>query len=321
MLIAMRVMALCQQNNCLQFKTAEQLADYIKCFVSLFLYNSGGHSLYEFLSVLQLKEVQSTFDFMEDFNTLDQRNLFYESNQEAFDRALVDTIQYNTVILAKKAVHQAITGQIHIAAQNGDVKKAAALLLNHGVDPNCETEDGKTPLYIAAQNGDMKMAALLLAYGGDVNIKRPQHQNTNSILVDIIKGCARILQELQDKKLSPDEKITLIELELNKKLEHIQRIIELEKIYRKTYKGPPIEKIDILFSKKFSKEYGDIHAEILDCIRDEIKKLKSEENNWLNFWKSSTYTSRIQLENTISQFNSEHPSKTAVLEKKAQEFK
>ncbi|MCW8460344.1 hypothetical protein [Fluoribacter dumoffii] len=87
----------------------EKLGTFLKIYVSALLFNAGGHSLHEFVSPIGLAKVQEEFSDIEGFETLDLEELFLNTNQEAFDKALNKAIAYNEQILKKKAVNEEIS--------------------------------------------------------------------------------------------------------------------------------------------------------------------------------------------------------------------
>ena len=92
----------------------EQLEYYLKLFVAYMIYHSGGHSLDEYMSVLQLPEVQLEFKELAGFSSLTLDHLFKHKNKFAFNAALDQTIQYNDIILNKKKLHgELITFHAH----------------------------------------------------------------------------------------------------------------------------------------------------------------------------------------------------------------
>lgn len=58
---------------------------------------------------------------------------------------------------------------LHFAAQNNFIE-IAKLLLMAGADPNCETDEGETPLNIAKQHHHKEMIQLLRSYQQPPNI-------------------------------------------------------------------------------------------------------------------------------------------------------
>lgn len=82
-----------------------QLKEYFRSFVAYMIYNAGGHSLNEFLSVLELPEIKDAFKDLPGFDKLNLEQLFKEENDAAFERAVDATIEYNEVIVHKKEAH------------------------------------------------------------------------------------------------------------------------------------------------------------------------------------------------------------------------
>ena len=71
-----------------------ELKVYLQCFISLLLYQSGGHTLHELLYPLTLPEIKENFLFINEFNKINMQSLFQTANEQAFDKALNDTILY-----------------------------------------------------------------------------------------------------------------------------------------------------------------------------------------------------------------------------------
>jgi len=84
----------------------EQLKLYFKCFIAFGVYLTGSHTLNEFVSVLQLPEVQYTFRAIPGFIDLNLTQLFKSENKLAFDQTVFKTIDYNHHIINKKRIHQ-----------------------------------------------------------------------------------------------------------------------------------------------------------------------------------------------------------------------
>ncbi len=102
----------------------EQLTHYLKAFIAYMIYNAGGHSLSEYISVLQLPEVQEEFSIIPDFSSITLDSLFRKNNMAAFNGAMERTITYNDHILRTKEMH----GQLKISHQlNG--------MMNHKIKP------------------------------------------------------------------------------------------------------------------------------------------------------------------------------------------
>ncbi|MDE0119477.1 MAG: ankyrin repeat domain-containing protein [Bdellovibrionales bacterium] len=59
-------------------------------------------------------------------------------------------------------------GEIHKAAEKGDIKKVSSFL-KVGIDPDLVNENGATPLNFAIHGGNLKIASLLIKHGAKVN--------------------------------------------------------------------------------------------------------------------------------------------------------
>lgn len=88
--------------------SAEQLQGFITSCMSALLFNSGGHTLYEFTGLFELDSVQDAFAHVKGVNQYNLETLFLDTNQEAFDKALMLTIDYNKRYLHLAQTHQDI---------------------------------------------------------------------------------------------------------------------------------------------------------------------------------------------------------------------
>lgn len=113
MLIKLRVIAQLLRENNFVFNTPfsprnqrniknQQLELFLKTFIAYMLYNAGGHSLDEYLQVLDQYIVQQEFRDLAGFSGLTLINLFQKDNAEAFDKTVTQTIAYNKHIISKK---------------------------------------------------------------------------------------------------------------------------------------------------------------------------------------------------------------------------
>jgi len=111
MLMQLKVMAILVRENDLPFRADSensiniQLELYMKSFVSYMLYNAGGHSLNEFLAVLDLMIVQNEFKSLVGFSCITLKQLFQDTNTTAFEKTMAQTIIYNNNIIQKKKLH------------------------------------------------------------------------------------------------------------------------------------------------------------------------------------------------------------------------
>ncbi len=100
-----RFLAYLYDNEELRFDDAEKLKTLFKCYISLLLFSSGGHSLYEFIAPINIPEVQEHFRLFKGFADINLNSLFLQENTAEFDMALYQTIEYNKLILNKKWVN------------------------------------------------------------------------------------------------------------------------------------------------------------------------------------------------------------------------
>ena len=83
-----------------------QIKNYFRNLIAIMLYHSGGHTLHEFTAVLMLPEVRDAFKDLYGFDQINEASLFLEGNENAFNLALQETIQYNDIILKRKMFQQ-----------------------------------------------------------------------------------------------------------------------------------------------------------------------------------------------------------------------
>lgn len=102
MLCNLRVLLKLQEDNKLfSADDLELFSNYMKTLIAMMQYNSGGHSLFEFIAPLELKDTQDNFRFMQGFKTINIDNLFFDSNKIAFNAAVEKAISYNDQILKR----------------------------------------------------------------------------------------------------------------------------------------------------------------------------------------------------------------------------
>lgn len=106
MLVMLNVTKYLTTHHGLEFSDINQIKNFLKCYVSFMIYNSGGHSFHEFLATLALPEIKDAFKDIKDFDTLTQYNIFLEENRESFAEALKATINYNNTLLQKELMQE-----------------------------------------------------------------------------------------------------------------------------------------------------------------------------------------------------------------------
>lgn len=90
------------------FGSKQKIIAYMRVFIASLLYQSGGHSLYEFVAPFALVGVRESFAFIKHFERISLYTLFYVNNERAFNQALADTLSYQDVYLKKAAVLESI---------------------------------------------------------------------------------------------------------------------------------------------------------------------------------------------------------------------
>lgn len=104
-LLLMRALKWAENQKKLQFSDAQSLKNFLRCFISILLYNSGGHTIHEFIAVFSIPEIIENFKFIENFTSFTEENLFLSGNEPAFQHALQKTIEFNKTILKRYEVH------------------------------------------------------------------------------------------------------------------------------------------------------------------------------------------------------------------------
>lgn len=155
----------------------EQLKLYFKNYIALGIYLMGCHSLNEFMSVLQLPEVQYTFRKISTFSDLTLNKLFKDENRTAFHHALLKTIEYNERIISQKKTHQHLA---QITEQNAQLVLDKTLNVKQGItnsqDSDCNIKPLVTPtdFFNFISQGLNQLIAFTIQQGQDVNL---MHKN------------------------------------------------------------------------------------------------------------------------------------------------
>lgn len=103
MLLHLRVFSALFSQSLLTFNTQIKFENFIKAFVPLMIFNSGGHTFFEFLYPLRLKEVKESYHFL-NTSEINMDNLFLQNNKKAFIAALDAAIIYNNEIIKRKSL-------------------------------------------------------------------------------------------------------------------------------------------------------------------------------------------------------------------------
>ncbi|MDF1683389.1 MAG: hypothetical protein P1U36_01905 [Legionellaceae bacterium] len=140
MLMQLKVMALLVRSGDLPFLAESgcprntQLELYIKSFVAYMLYNAGGHSLDEFLDILEFSFVEEEFKSLVGFEFIKLKNLFQTTNAAAFNKAMEQTFVYNNNIIQKKRFHTELE-------EKSDDKNAPFISIEMNIDLDYDYED------------------------------------------------------------------------------------------------------------------------------------------------------------------------------------
>jgi len=84
------------------FVSLKEVTDYFKLMISSLMFISGGHTLFEFSSPLFIPELIEHFHKIPGARDINFESLFFDNNEDAFNRALDSTIAYNIDTINKK---------------------------------------------------------------------------------------------------------------------------------------------------------------------------------------------------------------------------
>lgn len=114
MLSQLRACSLLLSDNKFQFNEIGPFSNYIKCLISSMLYLSGGHTFYEFTYPFKIKEIQDVYREILGFEEqMTLKNLFYQTNSEAFGKALKSAGEYNLQIVKRALVHEELIDTVN----------------------------------------------------------------------------------------------------------------------------------------------------------------------------------------------------------------
>lgn len=124
MLLQLRVIAQLMAEGSLIYQakraddsmTKEQLKYYIKSYVAFMIYNSGGHSLLEYMLLFEYPEIKAAFKALPGFNEIGIEQLFKDNNSDAYLAAQDLTCTYNESLLKRKRF------QDEISSFEGDIR-------------------------------------------------------------------------------------------------------------------------------------------------------------------------------------------------------
>ena len=114
------------------------LENFIKCWMSTFLLFTGGHSIYELTSVLEIKEILDKMSrVINDIKLINIISLFYNNNNFAFNESIKKSIEFNNRYIIfndlmlefkTKTKVRSIKERINMNIQNEDFSVAKNLL-------------------------------------------------------------------------------------------------------------------------------------------------------------------------------------------------
>lgn len=188
MLCQLRVMAKLLNEQQLEYKNnPEQLKIFFKSFVSYMIYNSGGHSLQEFMSVFQLPQVQELFKDIPGFADLNLRQLFQTENDASFMESMDEAIIYCDKLSSRNLVHTELMGVNSETKEDTTYQgQARSTLLKSAIKeiiPIQERIDRALDCLQTNNDSEEKTNAAALFIIKQINAtKRIQHENPKTFL-------------------------------------------------------------------------------------------------------------------------------------------
>jgi hypothetical protein len=103
------ILELIKQKKAPSFaENKEQFELFMRLYISALIYNGGGHSLFECVYPITIKETQDEFSSISDFKQINMESIFLTNNTVAFNDSIKKTIEYNNIILLRKKVQEEI---------------------------------------------------------------------------------------------------------------------------------------------------------------------------------------------------------------------
>jgi hypothetical protein len=102
----------------------------IRQSISVLLFLTGGHSLFEYFYPLLLEPVQKEFSGIKGYGSMTLQSMFLTNNREAFDLALKSSLSYNDMVIARKSVNAQLVGIFSRADTRIQRKRPAKYLLD-----------------------------------------------------------------------------------------------------------------------------------------------------------------------------------------------
>lgn len=90
-------------NNITQTHASFKL--YIQMAISCLTFVSGGHSLFEYVTVLSVPEVAAAMQFVPEYDSINLESLFFDDNQPAFTQAIDNSLSYMQMLEQKQTLH------------------------------------------------------------------------------------------------------------------------------------------------------------------------------------------------------------------------
>lgn len=103
MLLQMRFLAYQMKKKRIYYLDAAELKGFVRCLISLALFNSGGHTLHEYCAVFGIEAIKQALHDKYDLSEFNEYGLFLKENEKAFEATLKQTLEYNRILVTKGA--------------------------------------------------------------------------------------------------------------------------------------------------------------------------------------------------------------------------
>jgi hypothetical protein len=290
---------LCQLRNLADFNQNEKydfissnakFMKYIQLFAATMLFGSGGHSLHEFVSPLNVDEIVNEFSPLLD-NPVSVYSMFYVENQKAFDNVLDRTIAYNQMILKRKTMMLDINPQMELEKFKENKNKIFQHCLEYKMSDlytNCQQMDFINQIEANLKGKKDEITANVSINDYNNLVKIIDESLDNIINNEIkIKGLVNLLNDLEtsienkNNNIKKLEKITdLKAILVNTNEDAAERLIlakkEFEHASTQSMFNPNTKNMLPTFFKSIKATLGmDSNEEkIFTKLNDEFKKVK-----------------------------------------------
>lgn len=282
MLCQLRAMLFLHKNKALNYNDKNKMSEYLKNFISVLLFNFGGHSLHEFTALTLIPKVKEAFQFIEGFESLDLEGIFLNNNEMAFNMALDATFNYNQQILQRNNPLRQISELGEKKRKEDTAKVDAFIIALTEAKTNSEKEKlclenkylirtisskGETPFIHFMQKKDFATLEIILAKGSKQAIHdRESFFNFSPLEIAIFGNAYDTIQFLLEHGAEPNRPHPISEKsplafaasfgseDGNKSVRIMQEFLEKKAKQEALKKAAEIKAAEIKAAEKKSKE-------------------------------------------------------------------